>query len=795
MEVVQVQPRDSYLHYVYVPAKGMTIRWSFTTKRKNIAFGLFQRLGTARLQSSSDIVFPQLQQQRQLSLPSVDGHEPSDDDKPAVESLSSGHRRRRPRAKSTASNKLREQEDFVEVIPIDHCNSADIKVEGSYVVHQPGNFVLVFDNTFSKTTPKSLTFSVTVVGTKDDTLNQRKEVSGWILKKRRKKLQGWAKRWLQLSPTGVLSYSTTPNSITRGSIQIVMATTSLNPQQRLIHIDSGTMLYHLKALTAEDYDMWTKTLREFRNDGQQPQQTQTSITSEEAWSEVEQGVRGSTALTASVSQYIRNADMMKDLLCELGKRSGLEDVQDRLAELAVQLNKDKGDVVQAAEEQHRRWHTVQDMLHTVLQGEPLSRTAGVRFAEDLETADHVTSERRASVRASVFSEQFFDAQEILLSGDEDDDEDYCGSVSAESEDEDEEEAKFKIRESLDLTRLGECNQRRKSLPSPSSADPAYLSIFRKNVGKDLSQISMPINMNEPLNLLQKSCEELEYSELLDKASSSFDSMERLMYVAVFAISGYGSSQYRTGRKEFITEGAYHITLSGHDDHYTYTKPSSWARNMIAGEKYLEHVGEMKVINHTTGEYGIVTFKEGKGGGLFSAPTKRNEVVASFHDANGTRRKRVIGTWSEGMSEEVDLNSEQLSILWRSQAPGIEDYQRHYGFTRFCVEMNEITPIEKGKLPKTDTRLRPDQRLYENGQTDEAEELKQGIEQRQRDRRREMDETGIEWKPRWFALKQDDHASPSLNSEDEVAGQTWQYSGHYWPTRESGQWPEDIFDLW
>ena len=59
---------------------------------------------------------------------------------------------------------------------------------------------------------------------------------------------------------------------------------------------------------------------------------------------------------------------------------------------------------------------------------------------------------------------------------------------------------------------------------------------------------MPISMNEPLNMLQRACEELEYSELLDKAAGFSDSFDRLLYVAVFAVSGYASSQYRMGRK-------------------------------------------------------------------------------------------------------------------------------------------------------------------------------------------------------------------------------------------------------
>lgn len=56
MEVVQVQPRDFYLHYIYVPVEGTTIRWTFTTKKNNIAFGLYRRLGQIPLPSSSDIV-------------------------------------------------------------------------------------------------------------------------------------------------------------------------------------------------------------------------------------------------------------------------------------------------------------------------------------------------------------------------------------------------------------------------------------------------------------------------------------------------------------------------------------------------------------------------------------------------------------------------------------------------------------------------------------------------------------------------------------------------------------------
>lgn len=73
MEVVQVQPRDSYLHNIYVPAKGTVLKWSFTTKRNNISFGIFRRKEKEPLPNSSDIVFRAQHQQnkkRQMSLTS-----------------------------------------------------------------------------------------------------------------------------------------------------------------------------------------------------------------------------------------------------------------------------------------------------------------------------------------------------------------------------------------------------------------------------------------------------------------------------------------------------------------------------------------------------------------------------------------------------------------------------------------------------------------------------------------------------------------------------------------------------
>lgn len=51
-------------------------------------------------------------------------------------------------------------------------------------------------------------------------------------------------------------------------------------------------------------------------------------------------------------------------------------------------------------------------------------------------------------------------------------------------------------------------------------------------------------------IFQRLCEELEYSELLDKAVEFEDPYETMVYVAAFAVSSYCSSYYRAGSKPF-----------------------------------------------------------------------------------------------------------------------------------------------------------------------------------------------------------------------------------------------------
>lgn len=56
-----------------------------------------------------------------------------------------------------------------------------------------------------------------------------------------------------------------------------------------------------------------------------------------------------------------------------------------------------------------------------------------------------------------------------------------------------------------------------------------------------------VNFNEPLSMLQRLTEDLEYHELLDRAAKCESSLEQLCYVAAFTVSSYSTTVFRTSK--------------------------------------------------------------------------------------------------------------------------------------------------------------------------------------------------------------------------------------------------------
>lgn len=87
--------------------------------------------------------------------------------------------------------------------------------------------------------------------------------SGWVLKKKRKKMQGYAKRFLVLTRDGVLTYSLSPDKTTRDSIAIPHASVTTSKRHGTLHVDSGSAVFHIKMLGAAEFDTWRNHLRSF----------------------------------------------------------------------------------------------------------------------------------------------------------------------------------------------------------------------------------------------------------------------------------------------------------------------------------------------------------------------------------------------------------------------------------------------------------------------------------------------------------------------------------------------------
>ena len=188
------------------------------------------------------------------------------------------------------------------------------------------------------------------------------------------------------------------------------------------------------------------------------------------------------------------------------------------------------------------------------------------------------------------------------------------------------------------------------------------------------------------------------------------------------------------------------------------------RNLMMGTKYLEHSGKMVIQNTTTGGRCVLDFKES---GYWGVP---NQVAGTVICPNGQTTAFLEGKWDEQITQKLDAS--HLKVLWR-MTPFPRNAPEYYGFTSFGITLNEITPDLEGKLPPTDSRLRPDVRALEEGHLDLAEAEKIRIEEMQRERRRR----GEERKPRWF----------------KKVGEEWEYVGGYWELRAQG-W-KDIDPLW
>lgn len=236
MQEITIKPRAAFKHYVTVDAPNKELSWTFGTKSKGLAFGLFRKvtlpnpptLTTSTLRPSSaplnksptSRVLPSSNEEQRNSHSSASHPTPAE--KALLKQLSVMHAPLESRKSFTdidtflnkrkSTSSISVEAELMEIIPIEHYECAKMNIKGSYIVNEPGTYVLFFDNTFSMNTSKKLHFFVSVRD--KDALEpcgsvMTNVVEGWILKKGDRKLQGYSKRWMKIDTNGTLTYSKT----------------------------------------------------------------------------------------------------------------------------------------------------------------------------------------------------------------------------------------------------------------------------------------------------------------------------------------------------------------------------------------------------------------------------------------------------------------------------------------------------------------------------------------------------------------------------------------------------------
>ncbi|ODV81979.1 uncharacterized protein CANTADRAFT_43624 [Suhomyces tanzawaensis NRRL Y-17324] len=803
METLEIHSKDFLVKWVHAPDNS-TIDWQVKPLKKSINLAIYKKKDEKRATDDGGPLAPPspaYADEEQLNPPS-----------------NSGTKSRSSTFSSNLSNSdLTLLKNYNKLI-------SDELVHGTFEVTKGGMFAFIFDNSFSKTTGKKVYFSLEEKESDDENPIQAngttlRPKNGELLqsilsKRRRKKLQGFGKRYFILNfKYGTLSYFRVNDNKLRGQMPIKHSIVSANPKSREIIIDSGMEIWDLKALNDHDFTIWVDAFNQVKKSQGE------SLEEEE--SEVDDNI-----LVKELESISLKLDRLK-----------LETTNSSPETLA-------GGISNISQDVHKL----------------LSRIKG----------DQETNGSRTNDAISVYStNEFYDANEYadaLSSGVmlldlpnddreiQDDDDDDLSSSSSESDGEspvsvidpsgkEYESATSEEDDVDDLYPLPHKPVPREfDIPECDHSPSSFVSFIRKNVGKDLSTIAMPVDMNEPLSALQKYTEMFEYCDLVNNAvQESFDDStgEKILRIAAFAISYVSSARakIRNNRKPFnpllgetfelvredygirmvsekvshrpvvfafhveselwtfsfspspaqkiwghsaeiITKGTAKLTIKKTGEVFTWSHPSTMLKNIIAGEKYTEPSSSM-TIKSSLGYKAVIEFAKS---GMFSG--RSEDLTITAYDSG--RKKlpyTVSGKWTESLTLKTNTTEK---LIWQS-GDLLPNYKKKFGFTKFTGTLNKITDLEKGKLPPTDSRLRPDIQVYERGNVDEAERLKVQLEEDQRTRRKDMETAGATHVPQFFK---------HVGGDEPDSGE-WVYikgEKSYWNRRKNGDW-DGLTQLW
>uniref|UniRef100_A0A3B4A1X7 Oxysterol-binding protein n=1 Tax=Periophthalmus magnuspinnatus TaxID=409849 RepID=A0A3B4A1X7_9GOBI len=545
---------------------------------------------------------------------------------------------------------------------------------------------------------------------------------GWLFKWTNY-LKGYQRRWFVLS-NGLLSYYRTQAEMAhtcRGTIPLATAHIEVGDTCHFV-LTSGGRNYHLKATSEGECQRWVSALQQAKanatlmmqhsddsgDEGPGPQEDRP----------INQGVLKTLATKlddlSTCNELIgKHGAALQRSLSELEDLRGTADSTDRVKTVNERATLFRitsnaminacQDFVDVAESHNRRWQKA--LQYEREQRHHLEETIE-QLAKQHNSLERAWRENPASYSGEtrLFSTLKGNSVERSKHGDDSDE-----NEEAEFFDAMEDSPAFITVADTSVT--NHRRTRRCHIPDKPNYSLNLWSIMKNCIGKDLSRIPMPVNFNEPLSMLQRLTEDLEYSELLDRAARCDSSLEQMCLVAAFSVSSYSTTVHRTAKpfnpllgetyeldrlEEFgyrsICEqvshhppaaalhvssqrgwslwqhitidskfrgkyisvmplGNIHLHFHASGNHYVWSKVTSTVHNIIVGKLWIDQSGDIEIVNTTSKDTCRLKFSPYS---YFSREVPR-KVTGVVEDREGTGHYILTGTWDDKMecSKVVD----------------------------------------------------------------------------------------------------------------------------------------------
>lgn len=784
-EILEIHSKDFLIKWINAPSNSV-VNWNITPLKKSINFSIYKK----NTPNDVDISDSTHDNERSDSLSSV------------INGLV------RTKSKNSFSSELSLIRNYDKLL-------AEETVKGKLNVTNGGMFAFIFDNSFSKTISKKVKFENFVEEVKGDLNNSSPDavseedpkssagvisspsdskngesLQGVLLKRRRKKLQGFTKRYFILSfKYGTLSYFKSNDSILRGQMPIKHSIISANSTKKEFIIDSGMEIWDLKAQNIEDFNTWINAFNKIKK-------------------------QSSLAINNDLGKLIDEEDGTQYVLDEL------ENIVTKLDDLRIKSEDNNSPLIDNIDDIYDH---VCDLIDQINPPSDSKSENGVYILNNGSYSDYYSDEEAESNHNSESSYSDDDFENTQLGAIVENDE-VNREVSDAAED--------------DLYPLPHAPvERILDLPPCNHTPPNVLGIIRKNIGKDLTSIPLPVLVNEPLTILQRNVEKLEYITLVDDAISlpDLDDGQRILRIAAFVVSTLSGSRdrERSTRKPFnpllgesyelvredlgfrsisekvchrppifashteskdwifthspsphqsfwgknaeiVIKGVAKIIVKKTGEIYSWETPTSLLKNIIVGEKYLEPSSQV-TIKSSKGHKAVIDFDKS---GMFSGRSEGVKVTA-FDSSKKQYPYTLAGKWTESLLLKSD---DSETTIWKVSKL-LQPVKKKYGYPEFVAGLNKTTKIEEGFLPPTDSRLRPDLIAYEKGDVDTAEEWKLKLEEDQRIRRAELEKSGKEHETAFFTLNAETGDWLLKKGAD-----------NYWTRRKNSDW-SNLTKLW